>query len=189
MSEFKIHHERVYDKYSISKRTGSYVITHAHDNIHVEKYVGAAKNMYDRMLWHSRNKNVIYIDIYVTNDIELAQSLERVLMKLIKPATNLTSLPLSDKDKEIMNELLCNDKQKNIISENIIKKGCRYLSYVINDKVLHEKHKHEPRPTVVLLDNETYGLIIRKRYEIFKMTGNNIPIQKLVSDSIKKGIY
>ena len=188
MSEFKIHHERVYDEHLTPERTGAYVITHSHDKMHVEKYVGATKNIRKRMFWHSGNKNIIYVDVYLTNNLDIAQRLERILMKLIEPATNLVHLSLSDKDTEIMNELLKDDVIKECILENTIKVGCRYLSYVIADKLLHENHKHKPRPTTVLLDTEAYSLIYRKRYEIFKMKGNSIPIQKLVSESVKKGI-
>ena len=146
MSELKICHKHisndlcnqpilndvyVINEQSIPKRIGVYVITHTHDNIHAERYVGVTKNLYRRICHHS-NKEIIYIDLYITDDIDLAESLERILMELIKPATNRRFTPLSDKDKEIMKELLCDDILRNYISDNKIKIGCRYLKYIVN---------------------------------------------------------
>ncbi len=99
-SNLSIHHSRVTNDNisSILCSAGAYVITHTPDNIHAERYVGSSKNLYQRRRGYCNN-GIIYTDVYVTNDIDLAESLERVLMEIIKPAMNIHILPLSEKDK------------------------------------------------------------------------------------------
>lgn len=135
MTEIEIYYTRISDLYvkSLPKRIGAYVITHTPDNIHAEKYVGSTKNLYNRMYEHF-NKEIICIDLYITDDIDLAESLERILMELIRPATNSVISPLSDKDNEIMKELLEDTNIKEQLSNNIIKIGYRYLKYINHNK-------------------------------------------------------
>jgi len=198
MFELKIYHARVSNIYTLPKRIGAYVITHSYDNIHAEKYVGATKNIFTRMTDHCLNKNILYIDLYVTDNIVLAESLERILIDLINPLTNVRIPSLSDRDEELMKKLSLDNKLKNYISENVVKIGCRYLNYVINNKAEYKNYKKEYKNykkggkikgTTVYLDQEAHSLIIEKQLEIFNETKKRIPIQKLVSDSIKKGIY
>jgi len=197
MFELKIYHARVSNIYTLPKRIGAYVITHSYDNIHAEKYVGATKNIFTRMTDHCLNKNILYIDLYVTDNIVLAESLERILIDLINPLTNVRIPSLSDRDEELMKKLSLDNKLKNYISENVVKIGCRYLNYVINNKAEYKNYKKEYKNykkggkikgTTVYLDQEAHSLIIEKQLEIFKETNKRISIQKLVSDSIKKGI-
>ena len=134
MSDIKIQHLRMYNdiyEYMIPERIGTYVITHTINNIHVEKYVGATKSLYLRM--HSQDhhtKKIMYVDLYITDDIDLAESLERILISLIKPATNKIMQSLSDKDMELMKELLEDTIIKEHVSEKIMKIGHRYLKYI-----------------------------------------------------------
>lgn len=157
MSEINILYTHVTDVYnsSIPKRIGAYVITHTCDNVHAERYVGSTKNLYNRMHGHC-NKSIIYIDLYITDDIYLAQSLERILMELINPATNVIIPSLSDKDKEIMDELLRDTNIKEYISNNVVKIGCRYLKYITHNEVLVKVRNALFRVTVSsTLDYET----------------------------------
>lgn len=131
MSEIYIKYSQITDVHnsSIPKRIGAYVITHTFDNLHAERYVGSTKNLFIRMYGHY-DKNIIYVELYITDDVELAESLERILMELIKPATNKLIPPLSEKDREIMNELLRNTDIKERTSNNIVKVGYRCLKYI-----------------------------------------------------------
>lgn len=188
MSVLKIYHARISNIYTLPKRIGAYVITHTYDNVHAEKYVGATKNIYGRMTTHYSHKNIIYIDIYVTDDISLAESLERILIDLINPLTNIQIPSLSNRDKEIMEELILDDKLKNYISENVVKVGYRYLNYIINDKAEYENYKREKsrKGTTVYLNQEAYNLIVNKQTKIFNETNKRISIQDLVSQCVKK---
>jgi len=134
MSDINILYSHISDlcNQSIPKRIGAYVITHTFDNIYAEKYVGSTKNLYNRIHGHC-NKEMIYIDIFITDDILVAQSLERILMELIEPATNSIIYPLSDRDIELMNELL-DTNIKEHTSNNIVKIGYRYLKYIDHNK-------------------------------------------------------
>ncbi len=135
MSEINILYLHITDLHnsSIPKRIGAYVITHTFDNIHAEKYVGSTKNLFKRTHEHC-NKEIIHVDLYITDDIYLAECLERVLMELVNPATNKRMPSLSDNDKELMNELLEDTNIKEHLLNNIIKIGCRYLKYVTKDE-------------------------------------------------------
>lgn len=138
MSDIKIQHSRIYSniyEYMIPKKIGAYVITHTFDNVNVKKYAGSTKNLHYRMHSQDHNtKKVIYVDLYMTNDIDLAESVERILINLIKPASNKLLPSLSDKDKEIMKELLEDNLIKEHLSEKIMKIGCRYLKYINGDE-------------------------------------------------------
>ena len=141
MSEIEIYHVRILDlcTQSIPKRIGTYVVTHTPDNIHAEKYVGSTKNLYNRIYSHC-DKEMIYIDLYITDDIDIAESLERILIELIIPATNIIIPSLSDNDNEVMSELLMNTNIKEHILNNVVKVGYRFLKYIDkNDKKFTEK--------------------------------------------------
>jgi len=142
MTELTILYDHVHKKYlkSIPERTGAYVICHTYDNICVEKYVGSTINLHKRIYGHF-DKNILYVDLYITDDIKLAESLERVLMKLIKPATNLKFLHLSDKDKDLIDDLLNDDISLNYILNKDIKIGYRYLKYIIRNNESNIKNK------------------------------------------------
>lgn len=45
MTDVKIYHARVSNKWILPKCIGAYVITHTYDNIHAERYVGATTNL------------------------------------------------------------------------------------------------------------------------------------------------
>ncbi len=145
MKTFEIYHERITDlcTQSIPKRIGAYVIVHTKDNIHAEKYVGSTTNLCNRRHGHY-NKGIIYIDLYMTDYIEFAQSLERVLMKLIEPTTNKIIPSLYDEDNELMNEVLENDKLKELILDNTIKIRCRYLK--CNIRIENDRN---PKVTII----------------------------------------
>lgn len=178
----KIQYIRIYDIHMLPNKIGAYVITHTYDNINAEKYVGSTENFCNRVNSHYK-KRVIYIDLFVTNDIHLAKSLEKVLIKLIRPFTNIKTPSLSDEDKELMKELLENTEIQKYILEKHVKTGYRYLNYNIGENI-----KEKGKGTTVYLGNESYKLIMNKRFEIFKSNGKNIPIQDLVSQYIKKGM-
>jgi len=140
MPDTKIHHARISNIYTLPERICAYVITHTPDNVHVEKYVGASNNLRNRMYTHY--KNIIHIDLYVVDNIHIAESLERILIELIKPATNKIIPLVYEWDKDLMKELLENDKMKSyIFSNNTYKIGYRYLKYIICDKIEHNRYK------------------------------------------------
>ncbi len=187
MSNIDIIYEHITDLYtqSIPKRIGSYVITHTYNNINVERYVGSTTNLYNRLNTHLSNKNIIYIDMYVTDNLELALSLEKILMELIKPATNIRVTSLSDEDKEIMNNLLNNAKLKDYISSNEIKIGYRYLKYVngINNGIINPNKRYKCN-----IPDKVYDLIIRKQSELFKIEGNKRTVSEIAEKSLMKGL-
>ncbi len=156
MSEFKIYYERISDLYTLPKRIGAYVITHTTNNTHAEKYIGSTKNLYNRI--HNHNKNIIYIDIYVTDDIDLAESLERVLIELTNPATNIQIPSLSYNDNELMKELLEVTNIKNHTLENTVRIGYRYLKY-FNKK---EKYNYTINLNCGIIRTEIKSLIETK---------------------------
>lgn len=55
---------------SVPKKTGAYVIIRTLDKITAESYVGSTKNLYNRMCCH-KNKEMIRIDLFITNDMML----------------------------------------------------------------------------------------------------------------------
>lgn len=132
MEEFDIeyiHIENICTQ-SIPNKTGVYIINHSYDNIHAEKYVGSSKNICKRISDHN-DKKIISIDLFITNDINLAKKLEKLLIELIKPLTN-KSMPYIIPDKNLMNKLLENDEIYEIIeklSNDSIKIGYRFLTY------------------------------------------------------------
>ena len=140
MLNLKIHHECITDlcKQSIPKRIGTYVIVHTKDNIYAEKYIGSTKNLYNRMCGHC-DKEIIYIDLYITDDMLLAESLERILIYIIKPTSNTQNPQLINNDDELMKELLDCDNLKELIMNNTIKIGYRYLKYIHNKNTYIKK--------------------------------------------------
>ncbi len=141
MSELELLHIHITDTQaqSIPKRIGTYVITHTNDNIYAERYVGSSKNLFNRRRGHY-NKEIICIDLYVTDDIEIANSLERILIELINPATNITIPPLSNKDRNFMIKLLESGKIKKDIYNNTVKIGCRYLKLITSKEKIRESN-------------------------------------------------
>lgn len=205
MSDIKIQHLRMYNdiyEYMIPERIGAYVITHTINNIHVEKYVGATKSLYLRM--HSQDhhtKKIMYVDLYITDDIDLAESLERILINLIKPATNKIMQSLSDKDKETMKELLEDNTIKEHVSEKIMKNGCRYLKYINgNEKSLKKistntKIRKDKSLLLKVRQARKSGdsIIIaltdfaqEKEYYNIKKEGNNITLTNINMETIEK---
>lgn len=115
----------------------TYIITHTPDNIHAEKYVGSTDNMRRRLAEHN-TKNIISVDLYTTYSTEMTQSLERLLIKLIKPASNIITYPLDFRDQSIGWEL---DREENhdlklSMFNNTVKIGYRYLKYINKDEKL-----------------------------------------------------
>ncbi len=189
MSEINISYVHILDVYNsvIPKRIGAYIITHSYDNIHAERYVGSTRNLFSRMSAHwSKNKigNMIYIDIYVTDDISLAQSLERILMELIEPATNRRIAPLSDDDNKIMSELLRDTKLKECVSNNVVKIGYRYLKYVNGDNGIFNPN----RTCSLHISDDIHRILIRKQAELFNIEGKKRTLSEIVEKSIRKGI-
>jgi len=193
MSEINILYSHITDVYnsSIPKRIGVYVITHTKDNIHAEKYVGSTKNLYNRMHGHY-NKKIIHIDLYITDDIEMAQSLVRILMELIEPATNINIPSLSDKDIEIMKELLEDTNIKECILNNITKIGYRYLRYITKNEKLPiiEQRKLTKTPTHAMLSFnqrilERCGFPTSEEYNVIYEDGKITIVKEIKSVEIK----
>ena len=128
-----IKHERLYDIHLINQKICAYIITHIHDNI-AKKYVGSTENLSNRIYYGHHDKKLIYIDIFETDNIHFARSLEKILMNLIKPASNKKYQSLSDKEIDLNNDLLKNVLIKEHILENTIKVGYRYLKYINNNE-------------------------------------------------------
>ena len=185
MFDLKINYTRIdlneYSTNLIPERVGVYVITHTPDNINAEKYVGSTTNLHKRMGGHC-NKNIIYVDLYVTDDINIAQSLERIFIELIKPATNVISLNLSETDREILYEL---DKDNNIrehIHNNIVKIGYRYLKYISHDEKVYEPPKFEIR-RVQLIAGVTPTISIPIKYGFKK--GDSVKVEQMDEKTVK----
>jgi len=170
---------------SLPKVTCAYVISHMIDESHIEKYVGSTKNIYNIMHGHC-NKNIIYIDLYITNDIEFAESLERVLIKLIIPSTNKLTYSLSDGEVELMNKLLDNDELKKCILDDTVKIEEKYLKCVIGiEKIKHEKIEYK----TLSVDKRIYNFVQEKRQELIKINnGNNVEIGLVAEIAILEGL-
>lgn len=170
---------------SLPKVTCAYVISHMIDESHIEKYVGSTKNIYNRMHGHC-NKNIIYIDLYITNDIEFAESLERVLIKLIFPSTNKLTYSLSDGEVELMNKLLDNDELKKCILDDTVKIKEKYLKCVIGiEKIKHEKIEYK----TLSIDKKMYALVIEKQQELIKkINGNHVEIGTVAEIALLVGL-
>lgn len=185
MSEINILYSHISDLLiqSIPKRIGAYTITHTKDNIHAEKYVGSTKNLYNRMRGHY-NKKIIHINLYITDDIEMAQSLERILMELINPATNIQITSLSDKDTEIMKELLEDTNIKECISNNITKIGYRYLKYITRNEVIAKMANARNKIFIVTVSSTLdYEIAMRLENDAVE---KNITISQLIRNIINE---
>lgn len=188
MSEINIIHHYINDfpeDYSrIPKRTGVYIITHSYDNIHSEKYVGLSKNLYNRMSGHL-DKNILCVDLYITDSEELSKRLECVLLNLIIPASNIIIPPLQDKDKYLMIEVLENIEFKNLILNNISKIGCRYLKYVSG---CNKRLKHVPKMKTLKISDELHKIITDKIEEVRNRYGLSFTIESIVDFSLRNEI-
>ncbi len=184
MKELELLYARITDinNQSIPKRIGTYVITHTYDNIHAERYVGSTKNLYNRLNNHY-NKDIVYIDLYITDDVEIANSLERVLIELINPATNIRIPSLSNKDRDLMIELLENPEIKKDIYNNTVKIGCRYLKYISGDVKKSKKSLHQ-----VQFNKNVHLFLIKKQSELYNITGKKLPIGEILEKYINLGI-
>lgn len=161
MLDTKIYHEHILgdNKYFIPEKMGVYVITHIVDRIYAEKYIGSTINLHDRMYGHS-NKEIMYVDIYITDSEFIARSLERILIHLIKPDTNTIVQPLTNEDKELMKDSLIEDILRQH-SNNIIKIGYRYLKYIdYDERVSLEKSKCQ---SIIKLNLSSSGIRLGKR--------------------------
>ena len=170
MYNLKLYHVRVSDRCAnlIPERIGTYVMTHTYDNVHAKKYVGSTSNLCRRMYGHWDRK-IIYIDLYITDDIDLAHSLERILIELIRPATNIKISPLSNEDKEIMNELLKDVKIREYMLDNIVKIKCRYLKLIKENKRIIKTIIGKRKFTKSLLvDDYIHLKIVEKQSELIK---------------------
>ena len=190
MSNLKIWHKRLSNAHILPKKIGSYVIIHTHDNILAKKYVGSTNNLLNRMSAHLCRDiigNIIYIDIYVTEDIKTARSLEKILMKLIRPVTNVNIPPLSDTDKEIMKELLEDDNLKKHIADDNIKIGCRYLKCIIGNKIEHKKYiprREGIKP--VLIEEEIHEILKQKSKEFKEKNNYELPLGIIIGKVCRK---
>jgi len=166
---------------SIPERTGVYVITHTFDNIPVEKYVGSSINLYKRIHKHY-DKNIIYIDLYVTNDICLAQSLERILIELLNPATNMILPRLSEIDKELLYELDKDDEIRKHILQNVVKIGYRNLRCINGDEKEYTLKNFEVRK-VQLIAGITPTISIPIEYGFKK--GDSVKVEQIDENNVK----
>lgn len=180
ITEPEISHERFFNKHDIPKSIGAYVITHNINNSHIERYVGSTNDIYHRINSHC-DKEILYIDVYVTNDILTALSLERILMNLIKPATNIRMIELLEMDDYLKNKLIKNDEIKEYINNDNIKIGRSYLKKVL-------KIKRSSGGCAVPLYTEEFNLVKQKQAEIIGKIGKNITLTEVASDIIREGL-
>ena len=194
MKNIKIYHARISNIYTLPERIGVYVITHTRDNVHAERYVGVTTNLHSRMYGHY--KKIIYVDLYVVDDVYVAQSLERILIELIKPITNTYTPRLLDDDKNLMNEILENTKIKLYIFEDLIRIGCRHLKY-ISKKNIPEDYEFLCKSNEIYMQGyksvsipiEVYNIIIEKQFELIKKNGGKyIEINYVTESAILLGI-
>lgn len=192
MSDIKIEHYRTSDMCTIPDSIGSYVITHTSDNIHAEKYVGSTKYLHSRICDHC-DKNILYVDIYVIDNIDNARSLERILMNLIKPSSNKRILYLLDKDNTLMKEILENGEIKDYIFENTIRIGCRHLRYIIDNETEYNKHvksteEFKSLRTTLPVFPEELAAIKEKQLELINKRGKILTLTEVVSEVVRKGL-
>lgn len=165
MNDKRIYYSRcnldTLSKYMIPNRCGAYVITHITNN-HVEKYVGSTENLQRRKYGH-HNKNVIHIDLFVTDDIFLAQRVEEVLIYMLKPASNHKTYTITDDDKILMNELiegLTDEERYKVLREKEFKIGYRYLKYVNKDNETHEDRIQRKKRINAMVSDEAKKKLI-----------------------------
>jgi len=182
-----MYHIRISNIYTLPEKIGVYVITHTPDNIHAEKYVGMTKNVYNRLLYGHLEKNIIYIDIYPTDNINMAQSLEKVLIKLIKPVTNIKHLYLSNKEEELMYKLIEDDKINRYIFENNIKIGYRNLKYIIGNEIKYNNYKeHNERMKSVQIEEEVHEMLKEKNKEFREENNYELPLGIIIGKVCRK---
>ena len=174
-------------KQSIPTRTGAYIITHTHDNIHVEKYVGSSKNLHQRMCNHNK-KIIMNIDLYVTDDINVARSLEIIIMKLIMPSTNIIINTLSDKDKELMKKILEDTKLKEQILNTNIKIGYRHLKLIDAHNKYEIERKIINKAGAIPLSNELIELVKNRQLKMSNEKGKVVTLTEVSNEIVKKGL-
>lgn len=187
MTNINILHSQIYyDDCSclIPKTAGAYVITHTVDYIHAGRYIGSTKNLSNRITNHC-NRDILYIDLYITNDIILAKSLEMILIKLMKPASNKIILPLSKDDKELMNGLLKDTNIKDYMSNNIVKIGYRYLKYISISR--KESIDRSVCSKTIHISDAVYSKLNEIKLELKKI-GVELTLHQIIDISYKCGI-
>ncbi len=187
MTEAIIEYLHIPDVYNhlIPEEIGAYVITHTWDNVYAQKYIGSSNNLHRRIGEHW-NKNIIFVDLYITDDLDLARSLERILTELIIPITNISVQSLYKEDKEIMNALLKSSNILQYTSNNIVKIGCRYLKCIIGYK--REQRMCENKIKTINVNGDIHKLIKDKIKEIKNQYGLDVTIESIVDSILRNGI-
>ncbi|MDD3474300.1 MAG: GIY-YIG nuclease family protein [Candidatus Dojkabacteria bacterium] len=181
-SNIKIYHSRLnLNEYILPERCGAYIITHTTDN-HVEKYVGSTENLKKRMIGHY-NKDIMYIDILITDDVQLAYSLEKILIHTLRPITNSKTYKLNDNDEEIADKLIKEGLIEQL-DDKEFKIGYRYLKYIITKEKMH---KETDSTTTIILDDDVHILVDKKRIE-FKEKGIKATLKEITTEAIIKGL-
>jgi len=128
-----IYHARIYDIYDLPDMLGAYVITYiSSDRLYALKYIGSTIDLKHRFGNH-KDKVIHHIDIYMTDTLEFAQCLERILISILRPlceVTNIMFYSISKQDQNIISELKESDTYEKLskIGKEEIKIGYRYLA-------------------------------------------------------------
>ncbi len=187
MTEAIIEYLHIPDVYNhlIPEEIGAYVITHTWDNVYAQKYIGSSNNLHRRIGEHW-NKNIIFADLYITDDLYMARSLERILTELIIPITNISVQSLYKEDKEIMNALLKNSNILQYTTNNVVKIGCRYLKCIIGCK--REPRMCENKIKTLRIKDDVHELIISKIDELKEQYGLDVTIESIVDSILRNGV-
>lgn len=177
-------YEYASDIHTIPNKIGAYIITHKYNNIYAEKYVGSTKNLRIRMCGHC-DKKIISIDLFITNNIELAKRLERILINLIKPATNKHFPLLSNEDKELMKELLKDVQLKELINTKINYGNLKYIKYDEKEifPVIRKARKARKNGESVILTLTDFAQ--EKDFYIVKKEGNIITLTNINLENVE----
>lgn len=83
------HITRIYNKNDIPRWCGAYMIITKSG----KRYIGSSENLRKRLFSHN-NKDIKYIELYITDTVECARSLESDLILDLKPELNKTGKTL-----------------------------------------------------------------------------------------------
>lgn len=109
-------------------------------------------------------------------------------MELINPATNMEISPLSDKDKELMKELLEDTKIKEYTSNNTVKIGCRYLKYNNRTNIRKINKIAEKKHGAIPISAELLKLVKQKQLEISNEKSKIVTLTEVSNEIVRKGL-
>jgi len=116
-------------RHNLPSKIGAYVITYiSQDKTHALKYIGSTEDLRHRLYNHT-DKNILYVDIYMTNTLDFAKRLEGVLINILSPICYVTNLHIPLLDKGMLEELEENDTYNKLVKtgKEDVKIGYRYL--------------------------------------------------------------